>query len=320
MSPADARVAGLRAVADLVGPGLARPLSLETVPGGVFLLPPLTKAGEYELRNIRLVRISTGETVAEASPSRAVLRVQPGGVKPGRTGMVAGALDLPHGQTQGDVILTYDTHGRLNEMALETTPGPTATATPTAIAPTPTFTATPTRTPTITPTPTRTPTRTPTITPTPTRTPTRTPTITPTPTRTPTRTPTPTPTPAGDFTIALSPTSLTVYRCGSDAFGTATTTTSGGFNNAVALSASGVPSGTHIAFWPTSIPAPGSGSSELDVVAGALARLGTFTVTVTGTGGGKNHSALLTLTVRSGGPCLIPVQGATPTPTPAVQP
>ncbi len=102
-----------------------------------------------------------------------------------------------------------------------------------------------------------------------------------------------------DFTLALSPTSLSVAQ-GASGTSTVTTTVSGGFNSAVALTASGVPSGATATFSPTSIAAPGSGTSTL-TIAGGTATAGTYTVTVTGTGGGLTKTATLSLTITSGG-------------------
>ncbi len=101
-----------------------------------------------------------------------------------------------------------------------------------------------------------------------------------------------------DFTITASPTSETIVQGGS-ANVTISTTVAGGFNSAVALSASGQPSGVTVAFSPTSIAAPGSGSSTMTITVAASAATGTSTITVTGTGGGKTHTATVTLTVSS---------------------
>jgi len=106
--------------------------------------------------------------------------------------------------------------------------------------------------------------------------------------------------------------SITLKTGGPDGFITVNTTTSGGFNNAVALSASGVPRLTFVSFDPASIPAPGSGTSTLDIVVGAGATAGTYTVSVTGSGRGKVHSVPLTLVIQIGPPQK--VVGATPTP------
>ncbi|HEY0556084.1 MAG TPA: hypothetical protein VGG20_17665 [Thermoanaerobaculia bacterium] len=102
-----------------------------------------------------------------------------------------------------------------------------------------------------------------------------------------------------DFSLAVSPTSLSVVA-GSNGTATVTTGVSGGFNSAVALSVTGVPSGATATFAPTSIAAPGSGSSTLTLATGTAAA-GTYNLTITGTGGGKTHTAPLTLTVTAGG-------------------
>ena len=71
----------------------------------------------------------------------------------------------------------------------------------------------------------------------------------------------------GSFTISASPTSLSVAQ-GNQGTSTITTTISGGFNSAISLSASGVPSGTTVSFNPGSIPAPGSGNSSMTLTVG----------------------------------------------------
>ena len=101
-----------------------------------------------------------------------------------------------------------------------------------------------------------------------------------------------------DFTIAASPTSVSVTQ-GSTGTSTISTTVSGGFNSAVSLSASGLPSGVTASFSPASIAAPGSGSSTLTFTASSTATLGTSTVTITGTGGGVTHTATVSLTITS---------------------
>ncbi|HEX3527521.1 MAG TPA: hypothetical protein VH988_10660 [Thermoanaerobaculia bacterium] len=102
-----------------------------------------------------------------------------------------------------------------------------------------------------------------------------------------------------DFALFVSPTSVSTAS-GSASTATASTTVSGGFNAAVALSISGVPTGATAAFSPTSIAAPGSGSSTLTLTTGTAAA-GTYNLTITGTGGGKTHTAALTWTITSGG-------------------
>jgi hypothetical protein len=102
-----------------------------------------------------------------------------------------------------------------------------------------------------------------------------------------------------DFTLGVSPTSVSVAT-GTNGTATVTTSVAGGFNSAVALSASGLPTGASAAFSPASIAAPGSGSSTLTIATGTAAA-GTYNLTITGTGGGKTHTAPLTLTITSGG-------------------
>ena len=99
-----------------------------------------------------------------------------------------------------------------------------------------------------------------------------------------------------DFTILPSPVSLSVAQ-GSSGASTITTVVSGNFNNAIALSVSGLPAGATVSFSPATIAAPGSGSSTLTFTAGASATVGTFPVTITAVGGGATHTATVNLTI-----------------------
>ena len=101
-----------------------------------------------------------------------------------------------------------------------------------------------------------------------------------------------------DFTISASPGATTIVQ-GNAGTSTISTAVSGGFNAAIALAASGQPTGTTVAFSPTSIAAPGSGSSTMTITVGAGTATGTYTITVTGTGGGKTHTTTVSLTVAS---------------------
>jgi len=102
--------------------------------------------------------------------------------------------------------------------------------------------------------------------------------------------------PAPDFTISASPSSLSVVQ-GNQGTSTITTTVSNGFNNAITLSASGVPSGTTVSFNPNPIAAPGSGTSTMTISVGSSTPTGTYPITVTGSGGGIQHNTTVTLTV-----------------------
>jgi hypothetical protein len=100
-----------------------------------------------------------------------------------------------------------------------------------------------------------------------------------------------------DFTIS-APSNLAVTT-GSAVSGTVTTTVSGGFNSAISLTASGLPVGATSTFTPTSIAAPGSGSSTLTINAGSTTAPGNYTVTATGSGGGKTHTTNIALAVSA---------------------
>jgi phospholipase C len=102
------------------------------------------------------------------------------------------------------------------------------------------------------------------------------------------------------FTLTPSPSSVTVQQ-GASGTSSITAAVSGGFNNAIALSASGLPSGVTAGFNPSSIAAPGSGSSTLTLTVGSSAAVGTYSITVTGTGGGVTQTTTVSLTVSSSG-------------------
>ncbi len=101
---------------------------------------------------------------------------------------------------------------------------------------------------------------------------------------------------ASSFTISVPPGSgsLTVGYSGTVVV---TTTATGSFNSAVALSVSNLPSGVMSGFTPASIAAPGSGKANFNLYATSSAKAGTYPVTITGTGGGTTESTTLTLTI-----------------------
>jgi subtilase family serine protease len=100
------------------------------------------------------------------------------------------------------------------------------------------------------------------------------------------------------FSISASPGSVSVVQGGNGA-STITTGVSGGFNSAVALTASGQPTGVTVSFSPTSIAAPGSGTSSMSIAVASTTATGTYTITVTGTGGGITQTATVALTVTA---------------------
>jgi hypothetical protein len=103
-----------------------------------------------------------------------------------------------------------------------------------------------------------------------------------------------------DFAISASPTAVSIVQ-GNSGSSTITTTVSGTFNSAVALTAAGQPTGVTVGFSPSSIAAPGAGSSTMSITVGATVAAGTYPITVTGTGGGKTHTATVNLTVTTSG-------------------
>jgi subtilase family serine protease len=95
---------------------------------------------------------------------------------------------------------------------------------------------------------------------------------------------TPPPTPA--FRATASASSLSV-AAGSNKSVTMNVTVSGGFNAAVSFSVIGLPSGLTATFTPVTLPAPGSGASELKVTATSSAKSGTYSATVSAASGGS---------------------------------
>jgi uncharacterized membrane protein len=80
---------------------------------------------------------------------------------------------------------------------------------------------------------------------------------------------------------------------------TINTTVNGGFNNVIALSASGVPAGVSVTFSPSSLPSPGSGASNVSFSVAASVPFGNYPIAITAIGGGVTHTATVTLTVTA---------------------
>lgn len=132
--------------------------------------------------------------------------------------------------------------------------------------------------------------------PTPTPTPTVTPTPTITPTPTPTPTATPTPTPAGDFTLTISPTTVSVGRKGGTTTQTVTIHPVNGFNSPVTFSTSGLPSGTTGSFSPN----PATTTSVLTLTVDSSTGKGNYAYTITGNNGSLTHTTTATLSKTNG--------------------
>ena len=102
------------------------------------------------------------------------------------------------------------------------------------------------------------------------------------------------PPPAPNFTLAASPSSLSLVQ-GTAGGSTVTVTPQNGFSGSVSLSASGLPSGVSTSFNPVST----TSSSTLTLTASGTATTGTVTVTITGTSGSLTNSTTITLTVTA---------------------
>jgi len=100
------------------------------------------------------------------------------------------------------------------------------------------------------------------------------------------------------FTISASPSTVSVVQ-GSNGTSTITTAISGGFDSAIALSATGQPTGVTVTLNPTSIAAPGSGASTMTIAVASTTATGTYTITVAGVGEGITHTTTVTLIVTS---------------------
>jgi uncharacterized membrane protein len=99
--------------------------------------------------------------------------------------------------------------------------------------------------------------------------------------------------PNPDFTITVSPASRTISRTGSTTY-LVTITPANGFNSAVALSVSGLPSRTSASFSPN----PATTSSTLSISTTRKTWTGTYSLTITASGGGVTHTANVTLIIQ----------------------
>ncbi len=109
-----------------------------------------------------------------------------------------------------------------------------------------------------------------------------------------------------DFSVACSPSNVSVTQ-GSSANTTCTVTSTGGFSSAVTLGCGTLPAGVSCAFAPVSVtpPANGSASSTLTFSASGTATTGTSSVAVNGTSGATTRSASVSLSVNAPGPVTI---------------
>jgi hypothetical protein len=109
-----------------------------------------------------------------------------------------------------------------------------------------------------------------------------------------------TPTSTPDFSLACSPSSLTIQQ-GNNGTSTCTVTSSGGFSSAVSLSCANLPAGVSCGYSPASVtpPANGSANSALTVSVSGSAATGTSTFQAQGTDGTVTRTFNVSLTVTS---------------------
>ena len=100
------------------------------------------------------------------------------------------------------------------------------------------------------------------------------------------------------FTISLSPNTVTILP-GNSGSTTVKTKASAGYSHALKLTASNLPSGVKLSFSPSSIPAPGTGSSTADLTVSSSVASGTYSIHVTASDGTNSRSATLKLKVAS---------------------
>jgi len=103
-----------------------------------------------------------------------------------------------------------------------------------------------------------------------------------------------------DFSISVSPSSVSVHRGSSANFTVNLAPLGGAFNNSVGLSCSGLPADSTCVFSPASAVPGGSGTNSTLVIStdSRGTPTGTFTISVNGQSGSLLHSTQLTLTVR----------------------
>ncbi|HZR09941.1 MAG TPA: hypothetical protein VFA79_15270, partial [Myxococcales bacterium] len=102
-----------------------------------------------------------------------------------------------------------------------------------------------------------------------------------------------------DFSVSVSPSSISVLQ-GNSGSATINTATTSGSAQTVSLSVSGQPSGMTAGITPTSVSSGQSATIAISTVSTVLP--GTYTLTVTGSATSGSHSATLSVTVTSSAP------------------
>jgi pseudomonalisin len=104
--------------------------------------------------------------------------------------------------------------------------------------------------------------------------------------------------PAPTFAISSSVTSVSIVA-GHMAPVTLSVTPQAGFQSSISFSVSGLPKGVTATFSPSSIAAPGRGTTTLNLTAASTATAATATVTITASGGGVIKTQPIALTVTT---------------------
>lgn len=101
---------------------------------------------------------------------------------------------------------------------------------------------------------------------------------------------------SGSFSLAASPKAVKIAQ-GAKTVVNITSSVSGGFDSAVTISASGLPSGVTVKYKNNPIPAPGSGTAQMQLTVSSTATTGIATITLTGTGGGLTETTTIKIDV-----------------------
>jgi len=99
------------------------------------------------------------------------------------------------------------------------------------------------------------------------------------------------------FQLSASAPSVS-FAPGSSASVTLSVSVSGGFNSSVTFSAGTLPAGLTVSFTPTSLLAPGSGSSTLKLSSTSSLAAGTYNLSITASGAGLNQNVPLAVAVQ----------------------
>ena len=109
---------------------------------------------------------------------------------------------------------------------------------------------------------------------------------------------------APSFTVGVSPATLSV-AAGAAGRVTVQVGATGGFNSAVALAVSGLPTGVTATLGKSTLAAPGSGSTSLTISTTASAAAGVYALQIAATGSGVTQSSTLSLTITKATGCTL---------------